>query len=359
MKPIHFKTLAVCILIALTTACNNNTDNYDRQVNSARAEKAKRDSISYASSQTKPTEEKTVEESPSADEDQKNETENKSVGFGSASNNAVGVTSYSLNGSMSSSAAKEPNDPNKKFVRTADLKFRVKEVVKSTQQIEDITNKFGGYVAYTNLESQQVGSSVEPYGEDSLIEVSKYQLKNEMVLRVPNTRLDSLLRSIGGLVDHFDYRKIEAGDVTLQYAMNERSARVDRRTGGRIEDAIDSKGRRLYDITDAEDLVRTSATTANAADIENLRLLNDVKYSKVTLSIYEKPNVMTSIIVSDAIYQKYKPSFGARVRVALEDSWNFILNLFLFFIKIWFLPVLGLGIYLIYRQNNRKVKQAL
>jgi hypothetical protein len=68
---------------------------------------------------------------------------------------------------------------------------------------------------------------------------------------------------------------------------------------------------------------------------------------------------MTSIVVSDAIYQKYKPSFGARVRVSLEDSWNFILNLFLFFIKIWFLSVLGLGIYLIYRQNNRKVKQAL
>jgi hypothetical protein len=180
-----------------------------------------------------------------------------------------------------------------------------------------------------------------------------------MVLRVPNTRLDSLLREIGTLVDHFDYRKIEAGDVTLQYEMNKRSAVVDRRVGGRIEDAIDSKGRRLYDITDAEGLVRSSSTSADAADIDNLRLLNDVKYSKVTLSIYEKPNVITSVVVSDAVYQKYKPSFGDRFVTAMERSWNFLLDILLFFAQIWFLPFVGLVVYLIYRYNARKVKPAL
>ncbi|UPT65428.1 MAG: DUF4349 domain-containing protein [Sphingobacteriales bacterium JAD_PAG50586_3] len=330
MKPIYFKTLTLCSITVLAIACNN-TDSKNTQIQSYKAEKAKSDSISSSGNYAP-----AMEESLEKDEDQ-SKTENKSIsnGFADASD-----------ASLSSSAAQEPNDPAKKFVRTADLKFRVKEVVESTQQIEDITGKFGGYVAYTNLESQQVGSSVEPYGEDSLIEVSKYQLKNEMVLRVPNTRLDSLLREIGGLVDHFDYRKIEAGDVTLQYEMNKRSASVDRRVGGRIEDAIDSKGRRLYDITDAEDLVRSSSTSADAADIENLRLLNDVKYSKVTLSIYEKPNVMTSVVVSDAVYQKYKPSFGTRFVVALERSWNIVLEILLFFTQIWFLPFVGLVVYL-------------
>jgi hypothetical protein len=350
MKPIHFKTLTVCTLIVFATACNNRTAErtvYNQQTTTGDdASKQKADSVSgYAD------EDKATEESP-ATENNLTKTENKDIANGS--NNVM-----TAQVSLSSSAAKEPNDPNKKFVRTADLKFRVKEVVKSTQQIEDITSKFGGYVAYTNLESQQVGSSIEPYGEDSLIEVSKYQLKNEMVLRVPNTRLDSLLRAIGGLVDHFDYRKIEAGDVTLQYEMNERSAKVDRRTGGRIEDAIDGKGRRLYDITDAEDLVRTSATSADAADIENLRLLNDVKYSKVTLSIYEKPNVMTSISVSDAVYQKYKPSFGTRLLAALSHSWKFILEIFLFFMQIWFIPVIGLIVFLVYRKSNRVTTKAV
>lgn len=335
--------------MVLATACDSTGEKRQMSNRDFAEQKAKADSVSVANEYAPPAE----ENSPVTESENKKDEDNDKVTTQSA-------VTYSFNASTtSSSAAKEANDPSKKFVRTADLKFRVKEVVKSTQQIEDITSKFGGYVAYTSLESQQVGSSIEPYGEDSLIEVSKYQLKNEMVLRVPNTRLDSLLRAIGTLVDHFDYRKIEAGDVTLQYEMNERSAKVDRRTGGRIEDAIDGKGRRLYDITDAEDLVRTSATSADAADIENLRLLNDVKYSKVTLSIYEKPNVMTSISVSDAVYQKYKPSFGTRLVAALTHSWNFILEIFLFFMQIWFLPVIGLIVYLVYRKNNRVVTKAV
>jgi hypothetical protein len=348
MKPIHFKTLTVCTLIVFATSCNDRASErtvYNQKTTTSDdMSKPMADSVSgYAD------EDKAAEESPAPDNNSKTEKD-----LGNGSFNATNPQA-----SLSSSAAKEPNDPNKKFVRTADLKFRVKEVVKSTQEIEDITGKFGGYVAYTNLESQQVGSSIEPYGEDSLIEVSKYQLRNEMVLRVPNTRLDSLLREIGTLVDHFDYRKIEAGDVTLQYEMNKRTAVLDRRMGGRIEDAIDSKGRRLYDITDAEDLVRSSSTSADAADIDNLRLLNDVKYSKVTLSIYEKPNVMTSVVVSDAVYQKYKPSFGDRFVTAMERSWNFLLDILLFFAQIWFLPFVGLVVYLIYRYNARKVKPAL
>ncbi len=351
MKPIHFKTLTVCTFIVLATACNDISEKRQLSNNDFAEQKAKADSVSVTNNYAPPTE----ENSPVTESEGTKDEDNDKV----TTQNGVVRFADSNSSTFSSSAAKEPNNPNKKFVRTADLKFRVKEVVKSTQQIEDITGKFGGYVAYTNLESQQVGSSLEPYGEDSLIEVSKYQLRNEMVLRVPNTRLDSLLREIGTLVDHFDYRKIEAGDITLQYEMNKRSAVVDRRVGGRIEDAIDSKGRRLYDITDAEDLARSSSTSADAADIDNLRLLNDVKYSKVTLSIYEKPNVMTSITVSDAVYQKYKPSYGARLANALDLSWNFLLELFLFFVKIWFLLVLGLGIYLVFRYNGRRLKQAL
>ena len=57
-------------------------------------------------------------------------------------------------GYVASSAAKEPeNESQRKFIRTADLKFRVKNVEKSTYNIEDITRHFGGFVTYTNLET--------------------------------------------------------------------------------------------------------------------------------------------------------------------------------------------------------------
>src|SRR5665647_1186990 len=58
------------------------------------------------------------------------------------------------NAFISSSAAVENGkDTTHKFIRTADLKFKVKSVIKSTYNIEDITNRQGGFVTYTNLTS--------------------------------------------------------------------------------------------------------------------------------------------------------------------------------------------------------------
>src|ERR1700741_3774994 len=39
------------------------------------------------------------------------------------------------------------NDGVRKFIKTADLKFRVKSVIRATYDIEDITHQFGGFVA--------------------------------------------------------------------------------------------------------------------------------------------------------------------------------------------------------------------
>ena len=55
---------------------------------------------------------------------------------------------------ISSSAAKQNNkDSTRKFIRTADVKFRVKNVIDVTYSIENICDKEGGFVTYTNLSS--------------------------------------------------------------------------------------------------------------------------------------------------------------------------------------------------------------
>src|SRR5688572_5416462 len=43
---------------------------------------------------------------------------------------------------VSSSAAAVSKDTSRKFIRTADLKFKVKNVIKATYRIEDIVNHF-------------------------------------------------------------------------------------------------------------------------------------------------------------------------------------------------------------------------
>jgi len=118
---------------------------------------------------------------------------------------------------ISSSAAVEKNqDTTRKFIRTADLKFKVKNVIKSTYDIENITNRQGGFVTYTNLTSDIDRVFITTVSADSSLESTYYTVTNTVTLRVPNTKLDTTLREIARNIDYLDYRVIKAEDVALQ-----------------------------------------------------------------------------------------------------------------------------------------------
>ena len=120
--------------------------------------------------------------------------------------------------SISSSAAIEKNnDPERKFIRTADVKFKVNNVANTTTYIEDICTAQGGFVIYTNLASNIDEHTETPIGSDSLLETTFYTVTNNMTLRVPNTKLDSTLKDIAKSVDYLDYRIIKADDEAYKY----------------------------------------------------------------------------------------------------------------------------------------------
>lgn len=321
MKTVKTSTLLV-VFISIFISCQHS--NNDQASKNYRKQNVQQEQIAM-SEVAAPVEEEAVS---------KNEDKAYDENVSYAADSAVS------NGLFSSSAAKDNGDVSKKFVRTADVKFRVQDVTKASLKVEDITAKFGGYVSYTNLENNVLSSTTENYKEDSLIEVQKTQMVSNIVLRVPNTKLDSLLRELGGMVTAFDYRKITADDVSLQYLMNEKVIKAKRRKAGRLEYGIDSKGRRLYEITDAEDYLTSAGLDADGKEIENLGLLADVQFSKVVINMYQLPVVTSTIVVSDRVYDNYKPSFGYRLVNALEKSWNGLLEIILMLMQVWYLIVL-------------------
>ncbi len=97
---------------------------------------------------------------------------------------------------VSSSAAVQPKNSNRKFVRTADIKFKVKNVAKSTGVIEDATNKFGGFVTFTNLQSNIIDEDQTKISPDSSLVTTKYTVENNLTIRVPNRQLDTVIKTI-------------------------------------------------------------------------------------------------------------------------------------------------------------------
>ena len=90
---------------------------------------------------------------------------------------------------VSSSSAVEPKNSSRKFIRTADIKFKVKNVAKSTYAIEDATTKFGGFVTYTNLQSNASEKEETKVSQDSTLITTKYAVTNDITIRVPNTNM--------------------------------------------------------------------------------------------------------------------------------------------------------------------------
>ncbi|MCX6210171.1 MAG: DUF4349 domain-containing protein, partial [Bacteroidetes bacterium] len=193
------------------------------------------------------------------------------------------------NAFISSTAAVENNkDSTHKFIRTADLKFKVKSVIASTYDIEAITSRLGGFVTYTNLQSTVDNVSNTAINADSTLETTYYTVSNSITLRVPNTKLDTTLKEISKNIDYLDYRIIKADDVALQLLSNNLTQKRSAKYEQRLANAIDNRGKKLKETTVAEDVLLNKQEQADNAKVSNLSLNDQLNFSTITLAIYQR-----------------------------------------------------------------------
>jgi hypothetical protein len=263
-----------------------------------------------------------------------------------ATDSAASPASY-----VSSSAAVESGkDTSRKFIRTANLKFKVESVIKSTYEIEDITVRNGGFVTVTNLNSNIDNLTVTPISEDSSLETKYYTVTNTMTLRVPNTALDSTLKAIALQIDYLDYRIIQASDVGLDMLANRlRQNRLGKQQG-RLTSAIDRRGKKLDETLSAEELLMNKQDESDAAGISNLSMLDQISYSTISLAIYQRQAVRREMIANDKNIEAYEPSVGSKLLGALKIGWKGLEAVVLFLARFWGLFLFGAVVYLLYRK---------
>lgn len=255
---------------------------------------------------------------------------------------------------ISSSAATEPlKDSSRKFIRTSDMKFRVKDVAKATYQIEDITRNFNGFVTYTHLESTTEDKKVTQMSLDSSLEVIHYSVVNNMTIRVPNVKLDSTLKAIATLVDYLEYRTIKADDVALQIKANQKTQARALNNGKRVRLAIDNRGKKLNETTNAELLASDRRKEADDAAISNLSLEDQVNYSTVSLALYQRTETRQLMIANDNS-DKYRSGLGLRLWESVKTGWHFVEDIFVFFTRLWLLILMGIAGFVIYKKYRAK-----
>ena len=268
----------------------------------------------------------------------------------------IEVSDSISNAFTSSSAAVEKNkDSSRKFIRTADIKFKVKSVINSTYDIENICNEQGGFVTYTNLASTIENQSETPISADSTLETINYAVTNSIILRVPNTKLDTTLKDIAKDIDYLDYRIIKADDISLQMLANKLTQNRAAKNETRLTKDIDNNTKKLTETMTAEEMLFTKQEQADNAKISNLSMADQVSFSTVNLLIYQRQSVKRTVIANDKNITAYQPSFWSKLWDALQFGWNMIIELFLFVLKLWALLLGGILFYWVWKWYKRKV----
>lgn len=260
-------------------------------------------------------------------------------------------------GFMSSSAAVEDKkDTTRKFIRTADLKFKVKSVINSTYDIENITARHGGFVTYTNLASTINNIYRMEISEDSLMEIKLYTVSNSITLRIPNTKLDTTLKDISKNIDYLDYRVIKADDVALQILSNNLTQSRSAKNEQRLTNAIDNRGKKMHETTLAEEALTNKQEQADNAKIANLSLNDQISFSTITIEIYQRQTGKQEIIPIIKSLPKYEPGFGKKCKEAIKFGWVMLETLIFFFIHIWTLIFMAIAGVIIYKRYIKKKK---
>ena len=235
-------------------------------------------------------------------------------------------------------------DSTRAFVRTADLSFKVKDVKNATFDIERIVAEHNGYVTSSVLQSDVSYKNSIRVSKDSMLDIINYTVHNNIILRIPNTELDKTLSEISGLIDYLDYRKIKADDVTKDFLAAKLSENRFNNHKKRLEKAVDSKGKKLDQMTETENELLLKQEWADNTKLNTMELAHDVSYSTVSINIYQKETTKKEAYAYTLPSEPYTPNFGSKFITAISDGASVFGEIILFFVKLWPIALLVIGI---------------
>jgi len=262
---------------------------------------------------------------------------------------AADSTSIQSSDMSSGAAVVNHYDTLRKFIRTADLNFKVKNVYNATHKIEDLTKSFGGFVTESALSNDIRSANTKEISNDSSVVISEYSITSNLTLRVPQNNLDTFLRSLTPLVEFINKRIVTANDIHIDILKTQLEQL-------RNQNFADETSQIKIKSTNTRLAALRAQADADAAKIDRLIMLDQIEFSTVNISIYQDSQIRYDMIANRDT-KRFEPSFGYRLMESLKIGFVIIEELFLFAIKLWGLVVFGFGVYFLAMFIYRKTKK--
>lgn len=236
------------------------------------------------------------------------------------------------------------------FIRKANLKFKVQDVISSSKKIEDIVANYGGYVSASELTSNKNYTQSTQINKDSLVEETFFTTINSISIRVPSQRLDSVLRQISDLALFIDYRNLHSDDVKMKLFSNKLAENRYKNFNSSLQQKTNTTKTKTSQVINVEESILSKQTTADEKRIESLELADQVNYSTINIETYQAQAVLKQVLAIPNRIEPYQISFAEKLGNSFLNGFQILKNFILFLVNSWGV-ILILGVLFIFTKK--------
>ncbi|MEJ2904744.1 DUF4349 domain-containing protein [Pedobacter panaciterrae] len=258
-----------------------------------------------------------------------------------------------LENSDSASANLEATDSllAEKIIKTADMRFRVKDVQNTKEKLSSAIKAEGGTIAEFTVQSNIQQTEKVKYSTDSLLELTSYRTEGFIIAKVPSDKLDEFTNKVAKFAVFIDQQSLKMDDQSIVYLSNKL------KNENRVE-AVEQLNKHA---NKKSNNVETSLSLKDDyvdKKIENLMIDSKVQYSTITLNFYQNNTVKSILVGNDDLYS-YRPNFFTRLGLSFQNGWYIFKEVILVAMNLWVWILIGTAAYFGFKYyRKRKVVNA-
>lgn len=216
-----------------------------------------------------------------------------------------------------------------KIIKSANVRFKVKNVKIATKKIGLIVHRLEGYIS------------------DQRLQNTNYKVENRFTIKVPEPQFDRLLDSLMQVAEFVEFQNITSDDVTEEYIDLQSRLKTKLEIKKRYEAVLRKRANTVKDILVAEDMIGNIQEEIEATQGRLKYLTNKVSFSTIQVDLYETVNYKEEPI-------DYTRTFFSKTKEGLSFGWNIIESILLGIIYIWPLIIIGGFLLVIFRKRIKK-----
>lgn len=232
--------------------------------------------------------------------------------------------------------------PQRKRMRTADIRMRVSNVHTATEKIEKLVRSLDGVVEESLQRNEYHSSREVRYTADSIKRVQLYSTTSDLKLRVPVMQLDSVVYTLSSIALFIDRRSLADQDATLQYLANE----LKNKPAGAVVPL--TRNDKAIDVMDRQQLLDGASVDRKIA---NLQILDNVAYATITVQLLQPELADIQVLVNPAAVAR--TGFGENLLNALRNGLTVVAGLLVALLSVWPLWLLLAAGWLVYRKFRK------